>query len=93
MGDIAEMMLDGTLCECCGVYIGSDAGYPQYCSETCANDRGMTLDDGIPVAKDTKPRLTKTTCPDCGRRVKEIGLADHRRAVHGVLAKVEASDG
>ena len=44
MGEIAEMMLDGTLCECCGVVlIGPDeepAGYPQYCSRECAEDRG-----------------------------------------------------
>jgi len=32
MGEVAEMMLDGTLCEACGVFIGSDAGFPQYCS-------------------------------------------------------------
>lgn len=84
MGEIADMMLDGTLCECCGAYIGSDAGYPQYCSDTCANDRGMALEDGIPVALDTTPRPPKTICPDCGKRVKEAGLADHRRAVHSV---------
>lgn len=40
MGEVAEMMLDGTLCEACGVFIGSDAGFPQYCSLQCANDRG-----------------------------------------------------
>lgn len=31
MGDIADMMLDGTLCEGCGMYIGSDNGFPTYC--------------------------------------------------------------
>ena len=40
MGEIADMMLDGTLCEGCGKFIGSDVGYPQYCSEACARDRG-----------------------------------------------------
>jgi len=42
MGEIAEMMLDGTLCECCGEYIGYDDGYPQYCSDDCAEGRGAT---------------------------------------------------
>lgn len=40
MGEIADMMLDGTLCEGCGEYIGEGDGYPQYCSEQCASDRG-----------------------------------------------------
>lgn len=40
MGDIAEMMLDGTLCECCGTCIGDDEGFPGYCSAQCAKDRG-----------------------------------------------------
>lgn len=33
MGEIAEMMLDGTLCAGCGVSLDSEpAGYPVYCS-------------------------------------------------------------
>jgi len=35
MGEIAEMMLDGTLCECCGVVLVSEGeeapGYPRRC--------------------------------------------------------------
>lgn len=43
MGEIAEMMLDGTLCEMCGVAFDPDhvaPGYPVYCSRQCASDRG-----------------------------------------------------
>ena len=42
MGEIAEMMLDGTLCEACGMYIeeGEADGIPRYCSKECAEDRG-----------------------------------------------------
>jgi len=36
MGEIAEMMLDGTLCQCCGEFIGGE-GFPQYCP-SCAKD-------------------------------------------------------
>jgi RNA polymerase-binding transcription factor DksA len=34
MGEIADMMLDGTLCEWCGEYIddGKDAGYARLCA-------------------------------------------------------------
>lgn len=38
MGEIAEMMLDGTLCQYCGEYLGSDMGFPQSCG--CDDDRG-----------------------------------------------------
>lgn len=42
MGEIADMMLDGTLCEGCGEFIEGDAsGFPRYCSPQCAKDRGV----------------------------------------------------
>ena len=31
MGEIANAILDGTLCEWCGVYIGEPVGYPRRC--------------------------------------------------------------
>lgn len=37
MGEIAEMMLDGTLCEQCGTFIGEPVGYPRLC-EDCKDD-------------------------------------------------------
>jgi hypothetical protein len=39
MGDISDMMLDGTLCECCGVYLGesSQGDFPQLC-RSCAKE-------------------------------------------------------
>lgn len=43
MGEIAEMMLEGALCECCGVYIGEGDGIPGYCSAECAKGRGVDL--------------------------------------------------
>lgn len=44
MGEIAEMMLDGTLCECCGSYIGDGRGFPGYCSAECAKGRGASTE-------------------------------------------------
>lgn len=42
MGEIADAMLDGTLCECCGMFIEGEApGFPRYCSPQCAADRGL----------------------------------------------------
>lgn len=31
MGEIAEMMLDGTLCSICGEYLGESEGFPMVC--------------------------------------------------------------
>lgn len=39
MGDIADMMLDGTLCQVCGEYIGQeDFDFPQSCSSCEENE-------------------------------------------------------
>lgn len=46
MGEIAEMMLDGTMCEGCGEFLdGESPGYPRYCSKQCAEDRGVEDED------------------------------------------------
>ena len=71
MGEVAEMMLDGTLCEACGEWFGDGQapGYPRY-HKRCR-----------PVVLPTPP---KPKCPECGRKVKPTGLADHMRDAHGV---------
>lgn len=38
MGEVSEMMLDGTLCEGCGVYLGSCMDCPCLCAD-CAKKR------------------------------------------------------
>ena len=41
MGEIAELMIYGDICEMCGVELaGEGYGIPRYCSEECADDRG-----------------------------------------------------
>jgi len=37
MGDAAEMVLDGILCQVCGEYIGEAVGYPRNC-ESCGGE-------------------------------------------------------
>lgn len=70
MGEIAEMMLDGTLCEGCGVYMDGDGdGVPRRCS-ACKRDAGKP------------PPNSKVACKTCGRRVKFAGLRDHMRDAH-----------
>lgn len=48
MGEVADAMLDGTLCAACGVALidGPDdepQGFPGYCSIECANAQGVDL--------------------------------------------------
>lgn len=44
MGEIAEMMLNGTMCAMCGEYLNceecQDIGIPMYCSLECAKQQG-----------------------------------------------------
>jgi hypothetical protein len=76
MGEIADMMLDGTMCQGCGVWLhdGADGpGYPGWCSSCKPSG----------AAKGSAP-AEKTNCPTCGKRVKAVGLKDHQRDAHGV---------
>lgn len=44
MGDAADAILDGTLCEACGVMVdGESPGYPRKC-DGCQADRGRDED-------------------------------------------------
>jgi len=46
MGEIADAMISGEMCEMCGVYLeDNDMGIPMYCSEQCAKDRGVPKKD------------------------------------------------
>ena len=72
MGDIAEMMLDGLLCESCGVVIdGLAPGYSRECGVCCP-----------PMAKQKKD-----PGPKCGKRVSPLGLENHMKDAHKVPIK------
>ena len=77
MGDIADMMLDGTLDEETGEYIGDE------------NKRRYGMESpGFPVsyereAREAREQKPKVACPQCGKRVKKAGLQMHIEAVHG----------
>lgn len=76
MGEIADMMLDGTMCQGCGVWLhdGEDGpGFPGLCPDCKQGERSNKL-----------PATAKVNCPACGKRVKEVGLKDHQRDAHGV---------
>lgn len=49
MGEIADSMINGEVCEMCGVWLdGESTGYPRYCSEECADDRGADYSQVVP---------------------------------------------
>ena len=72
MGDIADAMLDGSLCEGCGVYMGDDVGYPRKCSACSREERKASA----------PPAAIHADCPYCGKRVKAAGLQMHVDAKH-----------
>ncbi len=72
MGEIAEMILDGVLCQECGIALNGEApGYPRSCHSCKASARYV------------REGKTKAKCPTCGKWVKAIGLPDHQRDAHG----------
>ena len=80
MGEIADMMLDGTMCQWRGEWLhgGEDGpGYPGLCS-ACAREERRTR------SAQSQRTTEKVKCPTCGKRVKSVGLPDHQRDAHGV---------
>jgi hypothetical protein len=83
MGEIANMRLDGTMCQGCGVWLhdGQDGpGYPGYCTDC---ERQEELDEITQGAK-ALAAAARVKCPTCGKRVKPAGLKDHQRDAHKV---------
>jgi len=78
MGDVVDMMLDGTLCASCGEYLGEACDYPRYCHGCQKDQRAIAHKAVLSRRKEIK----KVQCELCKRWVKSIGLADHNRDAH-----------
>jgi len=75
MGDIANDVIDGFLCQLC-LSIMSDhksPGYPRTCRECKKEATNMHAHH----------HTSKVKCPVCHKQVKEMGLAQHQRDAHG----------
>jgi predicted Zn-ribbon and HTH transcriptional regulator len=71
MGDVADMMLDGTLCEGCGVYLDGEADdIPRRCPSCAREGTGQSK------------QFDWVKCKKCGRTVKTAGLPQHMSAKH-----------
>jgi hypothetical protein len=78
MGDIADMMLEGVLCQCCGVYIGEGNGWPAFCS---ACDREPRSDSVEKFSERTGRK--GAGCGKCSRRfVSKAARDQHYRDKH-----------
>jgi len=79
VGEIAALMLDGTLCVDCGwTNLGPPAGEPWRCP-SCADEVTAARPQQTQASRQ---RAQKAPCPTCGKRVKLAGMADHQRDVH-----------
>lgn len=82
MGEIADMVLDGTLDEETGEYIGEGPGFPR----NLRTGKGFGGDGsgigGTSVYVEI-PAHIKVVCPVCHRRVKAVGLDNHMQDKHG----------
>ena len=93
MGDVAEAMLDGTLCACCGDLLCADTGYPVYCPG-CApsmhqQPKGVYITRTRPRGPASKPK--PCVCLSCGKPfASKAARRAHNRAMHNRSAPVAA---
>lgn len=79
MGDVADMMIDGLLCEQCGVYMGGAVGHPRNCGcdpELARDQRKLRR----PLVRPSRP---KPYLCECGKRSRtEASILTHTKAKH-----------
>ncbi len=68
MGDIADMMLDGTMCQMCGEFIGDPVGYPITCAGCRDDERGIVA--GGPANTPKDPKTVECPEPLCERKFR-----------------------
>ena len=97
MGEVADMMLGGELCEGCGVWLEGEAdGIPRYCTIQCAKDRGagiaQVVESGQRKANRVwtpAPKKPKEQCAICKAWIKSVGMKDHQRDKHQIGIEVK----
>lgn len=93
MGEIAEMMLDGTLCEGCGVFLNAEpAGYPCRCSSCAAEAKTERAARNVAANQKKHAEQKKIPCSVCGRKVKTIGMPNHMKDAHPAVQQQVHSD-
>ena len=84
MGEIAEMMLDGTLCAGCGVFLNEEPdGYPCFCGH-CQRDGTMKSQleaEPVRAVPRRQVKQPKVKCT-CGRWISPVGMQKHLHDYH-----------
>ena len=96
MGDIADMMLDGTLCSTCGDFLSADPmGFPMQCASCNGGDEPEYVCDPV-LRNPTSPGKPKKKehprhfpCPFCKKKPFDTALQayEHIRMKHANGAK------
>lgn len=81
MGEIAEMMLDGSLCQECGAVIsdGNGEGFAVICG-ACLKDNGDA--ETKKVNKKPKTKMKRHPCKICGKSFAV--MSQHLHHTHGI---------
>lgn len=90
MGEIAEMMLDGFLCQGCGEVIGDyesgeGLGYPGFCAGCQPDDRLACASTTTKAERKRERNATMEArcCLFCGKKLRtELAVMDHMRDRH-----------
>ena len=86
MGEIADQMLEGSMCQWCGEYLGEGDGFPVVC-EGCQEQHGVDP-FGEPLSGSQEqsdgPPKPRVGCPTCKRTFATHSAYDqHWRDKHG----------
>lgn len=81
MGEIADMMINGSMCQYCGECFDDEPGYPRSCP-SCSSDEDDQIDMINNTIKKIEANLAKVKCPKCDKRVHQSGLNQHIAAKH-----------
>ena len=79
MGEIADMMLEGDMCQWCGEIL-EGGGFPTICAG-CQCAHGVDQ-FGDPVKRKPRKAAKRTPCPECGKMISVAGMDQHTRAKH-----------
>lgn len=87
-GEIADMMLNGTMCAGCGMWLhdGEDGdGFPEYCA-SCQPDEPLTTHKVARRVSNPPARVKSardTECPFCKKKMRGFGgLKNHMHDTH-----------
>jgi len=78
MGEIADMMLEGEMCQTCGEILEPSLGYPGFCPACQADQAAEETYEHLKADR----KADRVNCPQCGKSVHRTGLDQHIEAKH-----------